>query len=56
MVGTSLHVCIIREFDLIVPNESRIILMGFLPFTCLTVKSGSSERTVFLPIIILIPY
>ena len=49
IVGTRLHVLIILELFLIVPWESRIILIGFFPLAYLTVKSGSSCSTVFLP-------
>ena len=49
IVGTRLHVLIILELVLIVPCESRIILIGFFPFTYLTVRRGSSCSTVFLP-------
>ena len=38
IVGTRLHVLIILEVFLIVPWESRIILIGFFPLVYLTVK------------------
>ena len=49
IVGIFLLVLIILEEDFIVALESRIILIGFFPFTCLTVSKGSSRMTVFFP-------
>ncbi len=42
IVGILSEVCKIFELTLIVPLESKIIRIGFFPFTYLTVSNGSS--------------
>src|SRR5574342_297020 len=50
IVGIFLHVWMIFELDFILPLESKITLIGFFPFTYLTVNEGSSIIIVRFPI------
>ena len=49
IVGILEHVFRILDFELIVPLESNTTLTGFLPLAYLTVRIGSSSRTVLIP-------